>query len=111
MLAPAGIASCAVGARLLWRSRKVAGRRYVRRSVLTLAAGLGTYWLVVPVAVALMATHRPREVSEPIDLGRAAAPVTIRTSDGLDIDGHYLASRNGAAIAKGYYVPRGYSDG
>lgn len=98
LLGPAGIASCAVGARLLWRSRKVAGRRYVRRSVLVLAAGLGTYWLVVPIAVALMATHRPREVSEPIDLGRATAPVTVRTSDGLDIDGRYVASRNGAAV-------------
>ena len=59
---------------------------------------LGVYWVVLPVGIALMATHRPREAAETVDLGRASQPVTLRTSDGLDLRGRYVTSRNGAAV-------------
>jgi dienelactone hydrolase len=59
---------------------------------------LAVYWLLVPVSVALVATHRPREVSEVVDLGRPAARLTVRTADGLRLNGRYVPSRNGAAV-------------
>ena len=97
-LAPAGLTLIGLGFVLLWRSRKQHGRRYVRRSLFVVAAVLGVYWVVLPVGIALMATHRPREAAETVDLGRASQPVTLRTSDGLDLRGRYVTSRNGAAV-------------
>jgi dienelactone hydrolase len=52
----------------------------------------------MPIGVALLATHRPEEAVAPVDLGRPARAVTVRTSDGLELNGRYVASRNGAAI-------------
>lgn len=97
-LAPAGLALIALGIVLLWQSRKRQGRWLLRRSLLGAAAVLGVYWVLVPVGIALMATHRPREATEPVDLGRAPQPVLLRTADGLDLRGSYVTSRNGAAV-------------
>ena len=72
-LAPAGLALVALGLALLWRSRKRGGRRLLRRGLIAAAAVLGVYWVLVPVAIALMATHRPREAAETVELGRASA--------------------------------------
>ena len=97
-LAPAGLALIALGVVLLWQSRKRQGRWLLRRSLLGAAAVLGVYWVLLPVGIALMATHRPREATEPVDLGRAPQPVLLRTADGLDLRGSYVTSRNGAAV-------------
>jgi uncharacterized protein len=97
-LAPAGVALIALGIALLWRSRKRGGRRLLRRLLIGAAAAVGVYWIVLPVGIALMATHRPREASEPVDLGRASQPVVLRTADGLDLFGRYVTSQNGAAV-------------
>ena len=83
---------------LLWRSRKRQGRWLLRRSLIGAAAVLGVYWLVVPVGVALLATHRPHEAVETVDFGRPSRPITLRTADGLDLQGRYVTSRNGAAV-------------
>lgn len=97
-LAPAGLALVALGLAVLWRSRKRGGRRLLRRGLIAVAAVLGVYWVVAPVGIALMATHRPREAAETIELGLASQPVTLRTADGLDLHGRYVTSRNGAAV-------------
>ena len=96
-LAPAGLTLLALSVLLLWRSRR-GGRWYPRRPLSAVATIIGAYWLVVPVGVALMATHRPEEAMSPVDLGRPSLAVTIRTSDRLDLDGRYVPSRNGAAV-------------
>ena len=98
LLGPAGVALLALGAALLWRSRKRHGRRHVRRALLALAGAVAAVWVVLPIAVAIMATHRPREAVGALDLGRPYEQVRVRTSDGLDLDGRYVASRNGAAV-------------
>ena len=98
VLAPAGILICVLGVRLLWLSRRRTGHRFRRRTLLAVVAALMTYWVVVPTAVALMATHRPREATASIDLGRPSTHVRVRTSDGLDLNGQYVDSRNGAAV-------------
>ena len=98
MLGPAGAALVVWGATLLWSSRKQRGRRWARRTLLAVAGVLTLYWVLVPVSIALMATHRPREAPQIVALGRPAAPVTIRTADGLRLHGRYVPSRNGAAV-------------
>ena len=83
---------------LLWRSRKGGRLRSLRRAGIAFAAVLAAYWLVVPVAIAILATHRPRADVATADLGRPYEELTIRTSDGLDLAAWYVPSQNGAAV-------------
>jgi fermentation-respiration switch protein FrsA (DUF1100 family) len=98
LLLPAGLALCAPAVVLLWRSRKPGRWRYLRR----LGIGVGTvalaYSLVLPVAIGILATHRPRADVEPADLARPYESVTLRTGDGLELAAWYVPSRNGAAV-------------
>jgi dienelactone hydrolase len=98
LLGPVGLALLALAAVLLWRSRKPGRLRWLRRAGLAALAVLGAYWLVVPVAMAILATHRPRADVPPAQLGRPYEQVTVRTSDGLKLAGWYVRSRNGAAV-------------
>jgi hypothetical protein len=90
LLAPAGLVLCALGIRLLWITRRADGRRYLRRTLISLGAALAIYWFVVPLAIALVATHKPGVTVEPADLGRPYEEVTLRTEDGLDLRGWYV---------------------
>ncbi|HEY6054519.1 MAG TPA: CocE/NonD family hydrolase [Gaiellaceae bacterium] len=98
LLAPAGLALCVLGAVLLWRSRKPGRLRWLRRAGLALAAALSVFWVVAPLVMSVVATHRPRQAVAPVALGRAYERVTLRTSDGLDLAAWYVPSRNGAAV-------------
>jgi uncharacterized protein len=98
LLLPAGAALCLLGVAILWRSRKHGGRRWLRRALIAIAAVAAAYWVVLPLMVALVATHTPRDTVEPADLGRPYEPVSLETSDGLRLDGWYVPSENGAAI-------------
>lgn len=98
LLLPVGLVLLGLSAALLWRSRKPGRLRYLRRAGIALAAVLVAYWLVVPVAIGILATHRPRADVAPADLGRAYEELTLQTSDGLDIAAWYVPSRNGAAV-------------
>ena len=98
LLLPVGAALLALSAALLWRTRKSGRVRYLRRAGLAVAAVLIAYSLVIPVAIAILATHRPRADVASAGLGRPHEEVTIRTSDGLDLAAWYVPSRNGAAV-------------
>jgi uncharacterized protein len=98
LLGPVGIALVGLAAVLLWRSRKPGRLRWPRRAGIAFVSLVAVYWLVLPVAVAILATHRPRAAVGPADLGRPYEQVTIRTTDGLDLAGWYVRSRNGAAV-------------
>ena len=98
LLPPTGVALLAVSAAMLWRSRKRGRLRYLRRAGIAAAAVLAAYWLVVPVAIGILATHRPRADVAPADLGRPYQEATLRTSDGLDLAAWYVPSRNRAAV-------------
>jgi hypothetical protein len=98
LLGPAGAALLAVGTLTLWRSRKPGGRRLLRRGLLGLGAVVAVLWVVMPLAVALGATHRPREAVVAADLGLPHRDVVLRTSDGLRLAAWYVPSRNGAAV-------------
>ena len=98
LLLPVGLALLGVAAVLLWRARKPGRFRYVRRGTIALATLVAAYVLLLPLGIAILATHRPRAAVRPAELGRAYEDVTLRTSDGLDLAGWYVPSLNGAAV-------------
>jgi hypothetical protein len=105
LLAPAGLLLLWSAALLLWSSRKPGRVRWLRRGGTAVAAAVGAYWLVLPIAVAIVATHRPRAAVEPVALGRPYEQVTLHTADGLALAAWYVRSRNGAAVVS--YPTRG----
>jgi hypothetical protein len=98
LLIPVGLVLLGLSAALLWHSRKHGRFRHLRRAGIAVAAVLAAYWLVLPVATAVLATHRPRADVAPAELGRPYEEVTLRTTDGLDLAAWYVPSRNGAAV-------------
>jgi len=98
LLLPVGLLLLGLAVVLLWRSRKRGRLRYLRRGAIVIATIVGTYVLVVPLGMGILATHRPRAAVEPADLGRPYEQVTVRTSDGLDLAAWYVPSLNGAAV-------------
>ena len=85
----------------LWRTRKPGRsrpRRYLRRTLLAVAGLAVVAELYVPFGMSYLATHvHTAEVPE-AHLGVAYEDVTFTTSDGLEIEGWYVPSRNGAAV-------------
>jgi uncharacterized protein len=98
VLAPVGLALLGLALTLLWRSRKPGRFRWLRRAGIAVGTVLVVYWLVVPVGMAILATHRPRAAVDPADLGRPYEEVTLQTRDGLELAAWYVPSRNGAAV-------------
>ncbi len=98
LLAPAGVALGVLGVWVLWRSRKRSGHRVLRRVLIGAAAVVVAYELVVPLGMAIFATHRSRVPVAAVDLGRPVVAVSVTTRDGLLLHGSYVPSRNGAAV-------------
>ena len=98
LLLPVGLALCTLAGRLLWRSRKPGRFRHLRRVSLAVGGIVLVLWIVLPIAVAILATHRPRATVQPARLGRPYQEVSLRTRDGLDLAAWYVPSRNGAAV-------------
>ncbi len=98
VLLPVGIVLLVLASTLVWRSRRAGRGRYLRRGVIAAMAVLAAYWLVVPLAIGILATHRPRAAVAGVDLGRPHKDVELRTVDGLELAAWYVPSLNGAAI-------------
>jgi uncharacterized protein len=97
---PAGVALIGLGAATLWRSRRIDGSlwwRYPRRALIAVGAVLGLM-VVSSLAIGYGTTRVARAVVPPDRLGVAHEDVTFTTSDGLDLKGWYIPSRNGAAV-------------
>jgi fermentation-respiration switch protein FrsA (DUF1100 family) len=97
----AGVALVALALLTLWRTRRHDERplrRYARRAVVAFAAVVAGVFLVLPAAIAIVATHRAREPVVAAHLGRGYGPVTFVTSDGLRLNGWYVPSQNRAAV-------------
>ena len=90
-----------LGAATLWRSRRTddhRARRYARRA-LTLALAVAITALVaLPAGVAYVHTHASNAEVPQAQLGAAYEDVELETSDGLELEGWYVPSRNGAAV-------------
>jgi hypothetical protein len=99
--AAAGLVLLGQGAVALWRSRRTGGsraRRWTRRVLKGAAAAVIVNQLVVIFSAMYLTTHVSRaEVPVP-ELGAPHEDVTLTTSDGLELRGWYVPSRNGAAV-------------
>jgi hypothetical protein len=98
---PAGLLLVGTGLATLWRTRRRddnAVRRYVRRALLTVGAVLIGYFVFFSLMFAYVLTHTARAVVPPPNLGAPFQEVTFKTSDGLQLEGWYVASKNGAAV-------------
>ena len=97
---PAGALLLALGGVTLWRTRRTGGSlwwRYPRR-VLIAGAAVVPGFLVTIVGFGYVTTHVGRAVVPADRLGLAHEDVVFTTSDGLQLHGWYVPSRNGAAI-------------
>jgi hypothetical protein len=97
---PAGLLLIGLGAVTLWRTRRTEGSlawRYPRRVLLAIA-GLLAGMLVAVAGLGYGTTHVGRAVVPPDRLGVAHEDVTFTTADGLELEGWYIPSKNGAAV-------------
>src|SRR5829696_10185324 len=97
---PAGLMLLGLGAVTLWRTRRTEGSlwwRYPRRALLGLA-GLVVALMVVTAGYGYVTTHVGRAVVPPNHLGVAYEDVKFTTGDGLELEGWYVPSKNGAAV-------------
>ena len=97
---PAGLLLLALGAVTLWRTRRTDGSlwwRYPRRALIG-AVGFVVAWMLVMVGYGYGTTHIGRAVVPPDRLGVAHEDVSFTTADGLELEGWYVPSRNGAAV-------------
>jgi dienelactone hydrolase len=97
----ATIVLLAVGVLTLWRSRRrddARARRYGRRALLAVGAVAALYVVIAPFYGAYIFTHVARGFVPEADLGATYEDVSFRTNDGLELEGWYIPSRNGAAV-------------
>ncbi len=97
---PAGVLLIGLGAATLWRSRRTDGtrrRRYARRGLVAFGAVLGML-VVGSLGYGHVTTRVARAVVPPDRLGVAHEDVRFTTADGLELEGWYIPSRNGAAV-------------
>jgi uncharacterized protein len=97
----AGVVLVGLGVVTLWKTRRrdeTLVRRYGRRLLLIAGGLVVLYVLVMPVAVAYVFTHAARAVVPQAKLGAAYENISFKTSDGLELNGWYVPSKNGAAV-------------
>ena len=98
---PPGLLLIALGVVTLWRSRRLDERhvrRYPRRALVGIAGALVFGMPVLPVVMSYGYTHIGRAVVPEANLGAAHQEVTLDTSDGLQLEGWYVPSKNRAAV-------------
>lgn len=98
---PAGLLLIVLGVVTLWRSRRLderRPRRYARRALVGIAGVLVFAQTVLPVVMSYGYTHIGRAVVPEANLGAAHEDVTLATSDGLQLEGWYVPSKNRAAV-------------
>jgi alpha/beta superfamily hydrolase len=98
---PAGVLLLGLGAVTLWRTRRTEGAhawRYGRRLLLVAAGVVAAYAVLLPIGLAYVTTHVGRAVVPANDLRVAYENVSFTTSDGLELVGWYVPSKNGAAV-------------
>jgi uncharacterized protein len=97
---PAGLLLVGLGFVTFWRSRK-GGRlvwRYGRRVLIALGLLFGAYFVMYPLGESYAITHAARAYVPTPQLGTAFQEVSFTTPDGLQLEGWYVPSKNGAAV-------------
>jgi uncharacterized protein len=98
---PAGLLLLGLGVATLWRTRRTAGSlawRYPRRGLLGVAGTAVAAFVLFPLTLGYVSTHVGRAVVPDNNLGVPHEDVKFSTSDGLELEGWYIPSRNGAAV-------------
>ena len=96
-----GLLLLTLGAVQLWRTRRLdesRRRRYLRRSLVGVAAAVVFFEIAFPILVAYGYTHFGRSFVPQARLGVSYENVTFRTNDGLKLAGWYVPSKNRAAV-------------
>ena len=93
----AGFVLVLLGVATLWRTRRIGGARF-RRVAVGFAVLASAILIVLPTAIAIIATHKARSPVTTANLGRPYQSVGLTTSDGLRLRAWYVPSRNGAAV-------------
>jgi uncharacterized protein len=98
---PAGLVLIGLAFVTLWRSRKTGGRRtwrYLRRVLLGVGGLVVVYFVLFPLSLSYVVTHVARGFVPTPELGAAYEEVSFTTSDGLELRGWYIPSKNRAAV-------------
>src|SRR3954454_19060353 len=98
---PAGLLLIGLGAVTLWRTRRSEGNlpwRYTRRTLYGFTGLLTLALIVFPIGFAYVVTHTARGVVPEYEVGAPHENVSFTTSDGLELKGWYVPSKNGAAV-------------
>ena len=99
---PAGVVLVLLAVVTLWRSRRTderRSRRYLRRALVGAGSLIVLIALVAPFMMAYGYTHLGRAVVPDPKLGGAEYEnVKFESSDGLELEGWYIPSKNGAAV-------------
>jgi hypothetical protein len=96
-----GLLLLVLGAAVLWRTRRLdesRRRRYLRRSLVGVAAAVVFFEIALPILFAYGYTHFGRTFVPRAHLGVSYEDVTFKTADGLNLSGWYVPSRNRAAV-------------
>ena len=97
----AGFALIGIGAVTLWRARRSGDsrrRRYLRRGLVVAGSVLLVGVVLFPTAIAYVVTHTARAAVPAPSLGAMPEDVSFTTSDGLQLEGWFVPSRNGATV-------------
>ena len=97
----AGFTLLGLGVATLWSTRRIEGNRpwrYLRRLLLGLTGFVLTLLVVAPLSGGYLYTHLGRADVAPANLGASYERVSLETSDGLELAGWYVPSKNGAAV-------------
>ena len=97
---PAGVLLIGLGVVTLWRTRRTDGSlwwRYPRRVLIGLTAIVPAV-IVITLGYGYSTTHIGRAVVPPDHLGVAHENVKFTTADGLELEGWYVPSKNGASV-------------
>ena len=97
---PAGLLLVGVGLVTFWRTRKGGHLlwRFARRALAALGILFGLYFLMYPLSESYVVTHAGRAFTPTPALGAEYQDVSFTTVDGLELEGWYIPSKNGAAV-------------
>jgi uncharacterized protein len=100
LMIPAGLLLVGIGFVTFWRSRKGGSlvRRSVRRVLIALGLLVGAYFVIYPLAESYAITHAARAYVPTPQLGTGYQEISFKTPDGLQLEGWYVPSKNGAAV-------------